>query len=131
MGTDSQIPNRYLAMKDLLREWCVSWPYPSEELRTRTHQFLDRRKEGAFIEEVAERGAVEGQAAAPLNVLDEEANSCCRRSFALSGRNSKREPKADVDEMFTCVCGTEFHPEMVGPVRHWRIKPCVAIVRHR
>ena len=125
-------PNRYLEMKVLLREWCAAWPYPAEELRTRTQQFLDHRKEGADAVAATSGGAAEGQAEAPLNVLDEEADQCCRRSFSLSERNAKRgwEPKADVAERFTCgVCGTEFVPEMVGPVRHWRVKAWVAVVR--
>src|ERR1035438_10890229 len=42
---------------------------------------ISKRKEGADIEEVTERGAVEGQAAAPLNVVDEEASPGCKRAL--------------------------------------------------
>ena len=90
---------------------------------------ISKRKEGAEIEEVTERGAAEGQAAAPLNVLDGEADPCCRQkikqAFASWGVGSIRFGSA-----WECpACGTCFMPEMVGPVRNWRIQLSVAVVR--
>ena len=87
---------------------------------------ISKRKEGADIEEVTERGAVEGQAAAPLNVVDEEASPCCKRALKSTFADPYlvRGPRAMCAE-----CGTEFRPEMVGSVRHWRITLAVAVVR--
>ena len=86
---------------------------------------LISRKETLPIETKAERGAVEGQAAAPLNVLDEEADPCCRKHFA------KTRITPSVEVVSCPECGTEFVSEMVGPVRHWQIRPWVAVVRPR
>jgi hypothetical protein len=65
---------------------------------------------------------------APLNVIDEDADRCCRSRL-------KRRHNAgalSTMEAWSCMeCGTVFKPEMVGPNRHWRIVPSVAIVRPR
>ena len=89
------------------------------------------RKEGAPIEVEAERGAVEGQAAAPLNVIDEEADPCCRCALRGIVDLLPNIECVQLGELTCKECGTAFAPEMVGPVRHWRIKPWVAIVRPR
>jgi KTSC domain len=60
----------------------------------------------------------------PLNVLDEDAGKCCRKQF------DTHPPVANM-VMHCRECGTEFRPEMVGPVRHWRIVEHIAIVRPR
>ena len=69
-------------------------------------------------------GADSGKEAPPesvLNVLDEEADQCCRRFFGKA---------KEFHQVMVCPdCGTEFRPEMVGPVRHWRVKAWVAVVR--
>lgn len=60
-----------------------------------------------------------------LNVIDEDADKCCVRRF------NKRDNVGGFEgrEIWACLeCGTEFHSEMVGPNRYWRIVPHVAIV---
>jgi hypothetical protein len=57
----------------------------------------------------------------PLNVLDENANKCCRRVF------SKHWPK--FDEAACPVCGTEYRAEIVEGIRLWRIVEHFAVVR--
>jgi len=66
-------------------------------------------------------GPLATEPAVPLNVIDEEASPCCRsflrNAFPFSGQ-------------LTCsACGTAFVSHMVGPLRHWRIKPAFAIAR--
>ena len=57
----------------------------------------------------------------PLNVLDEDADRCCRRRFAVFPRE---------EQVFTCIdCGTEFRATRRGALRHWQIWPATAIVR--
>lgn len=66
-------------------------------------------------------GPLATEPAVPLNVIDEEASPCCRLAF------HDRWPtfgSASCPE-----CGTTFEPHMVGPLRHWRIKPAFAIAR--
>ena len=57
----------------------------------------------------------------PFEVIDEDASPCCHERF-------RKFPPTDIG--MTCPkCGTQFVPEMVGPVRHWRIKAAFAVVR--
>lgn len=61
----------------------------------------------------------------PLNVIDEDADKCCRRQLTsfFGGAPSNAEH-------FECsACGTNFKPVMVGPSRHWRIVPLFAVHR--
>jgi hypothetical protein len=83
---------------------------------------LISRKEMRIEEETSkpERGAAEGQASAPLNVLDEEADPCCRR--ALQEMGDKRLAPWDCQ-----TCWLHFVAEMIGPLRNWRIKPRVVV----
>ena len=62
----------------------------------------------------------------PLNVIDEDADACCRRSLSKS---LARFPGATIASCGDC--GQEFVPEMIGQFRYWRCKPAVAIVRPR
>jgi hypothetical protein len=63
---------------------------------------------------------------APLNVMDEDADKCCRRAFGHISNNSVPYQ----GDVFVCPdCGQKFVAEMVGPNRYWRCKPEVAIVR--
>lgn len=64
--------------------------------------------------------------AAPLNVIDEDADKCCRRQLSsYLGGEHKTEP-------FECsACGTQLYPERIGANVYWRIKSNVAIVRRR
>lgn len=62
-----------------------------------------------------------------LDVIDEDADKCCRKFFAALGPSG-----LCVAEALTCRdCGTQFIPSTVGPNRHWRIVPTVAIVSPR
>ena len=57
-----------------------------------------------------------------LNTLDPDADACCRRHFVAAAHM--------LDAPSTCPgCGTEFAPETVNGVRHWRIRP-TAVVFH-
>ena len=60
-------------------------------------------------------------ASAWMDVLDEDADQCCRRRFAVFPRE---------EQVFTCFdCGTEFRATRRGALRHWQIWPATAIVR--
>jgi KTSC domain len=73
-------------------------------------------------------GAVAG-AAAPLNVLDENADPCCKRSFAALG-NLNAFNYFKIGAAFKCgTCGMEFTSAMVGALRQWRIKTCFGVFR--
>ena len=62
---------------------------------------------------------------APLNVIDEDADRCCRAAMSY---NFGQHQNSDVP--WECsVCGTQFYPEMVCCTRYWRIKSNVVIVR--
>jgi hypothetical protein len=77
-------------------------------------------------------GPATTEEAGPLNVIDEDADKCCRASLA---RHFDRDVRIDGEPWVGSVtcrdCGTEFRAEMVGPVRHWRIVEHIAIVRPR
>ena len=65
---------------------------------------------------------------APLNVIDEDADKCCRKAFAQMRERSALE--WETTGGITCgECGTTFRPQMVGPTRHWRIVPLFALHR--
>ena len=57
-----------------------------------------------------------------LQTLDENASACCRRAFVC------KWPKL-FGQAACPICGMEFMPEMVGPVRHWKIKTHVMTFR--
>ena len=60
----------------------------------------------------------------PLNVIDEDASHCCRKSLA------KSFTKFPAAKIMSCgTCGQEFVPETVGPNRYWRCKPAFAVHR--
>lgn len=60
-----------------------------------------------------------------LNVIDEDADKCCRRAFSLV--DAAKFPER---LQFMCgSCGTGFRSEMVGPNRYWRITEHFAVVR--
>jgi hypothetical protein len=84
---------------------------------------LISRKEDANQIDNSGAGTVAHVKSGPLNTLDEDAGKCCAKTM-------KTFPPGDDIVAFTCVqCGLEFRPEMVGPVRHWRIVPQVVILR--
>lgn len=58
----------------------------------------------------------------PLNTIDEDAGKCCQKTM-------KNRTDLQTALLFACDCGLQFVPEMVGPVRHWRIKPFVKVLR--
>lgn len=70
-------------------------------------------------------GPASSGAAGPLNVIDENADKCCRKMFAKLYTDEGPRPCTCPD------CGTMFNPQMVGPVRHWRIVEYFAIARPR
>ena len=74
----------------------------------------------------AAKGPSSGQDG-PLDLIDESAAKCCRRAFSLV--DAAKFPERLI---FKCgICGAEFRPDMVGPLRHWRIVEHFAIVRPR
>lgn len=61
----------------------------------------------------------------PLNVIDEDADRCCRRGLEETLRNYP-----DYFGSWICSnCGTSFAQSTVGGVRYWRIVAQFAIVR--
>lgn len=60
----------------------------------------------------------------PLNVIDPEADKCCRASLTAS---LAKYPAAQI--MACGKCGQEFVPGLVEGVRLWRCKPAFAIHR--
>jgi hypothetical protein len=80
-------------------------------------------KGGAEQESQSMRADLSARESGPLNTIDENAGKCCRKLFLSQDRNGE-------DRSFSCAdCGTEFRPEMVGPVRHWRIVEHFAVHR--
>jgi hypothetical protein len=63
---------------------------------------------------------------APLNLIDEDADECCRQAFAAMGCAG-----APLESPIWCAqCGTVFVAETFPDrTRYWRIRPQVAIVR--
>ena len=83
---------------------------------TLRNRFVVAAKDGKPV------GRPEPKAPAVLNTLDEDAGRCCQK--ALDKIN------AQVMAGFQCdSCGLSFVSEMVGSVRHWRIKPFYAVLR--
>ena len=66
----------------------------------------------------------------PLNMIDEDADKCCRKSLAAS---LEKFPNATI--MACGDCGQEFkvspHFPQLYPIRYWQISPSVVIVRPR
>jgi len=61
----------------------------------------------------------------PLNVLPEFAGKCCARRFA----NLDKVGGLDGRNVWICAdCGAEYESGMVGPLRHWRVKPFFAVI---
>jgi len=68
----------------------------------------------------------------PLNVLDPDADKCCRKSLARHFNRDERIGGESWPESVTCQdCGTRFVRTKVGPTQFWRIAPEFAIVRRR
>lgn len=66
--------------------------------------------------------AVAATPSGPLNVLDEMANPCCWSTFVALTLSTRL--------LWDCPnCGLHFEAQMVGPVRHWRVKAAFAIAR--
>lgn len=65
--------------------------------------------------------------AGALNVIDEDASPCCRKALAFhEAHGINQQAGLECGE-----CGTNFRPEMVGAVCHWRIVPLFALHRNR
>lgn len=82
----------------------------------------------------AEGVGVETQAApAQTSTIDEDADKCCRAHLIrFLSQVDTLDPALcwPVPTLWQCpTCGTAFAPDLVGPVRHWRIKPAWAVVR--
>lgn len=59
----------------------------------------------------------------PLNVIDEDADACCRKGLT-------HRLQRDSETRWECgECGTQLYPEIIGACRYWRIKSNVVIVR--
>jgi hypothetical protein len=59
----------------------------------------------------------------PLNLIDADADPCCRKAFYRA---------SELTSPFTCAeCGTQFYVELIAGERYWRIKCNVAIARPR
>ena len=67
----------------------------------------------------------EASPSGPLNVIDEDADKCCRKAFALVGH------AGSIGRLSCPQCGTDFHRETIGELQYWRIVPQVVIVRPR
>jgi hypothetical protein len=70
-------------------------------------------------------GPASSGAAGPLNVIDEDADKCCRRQLTSFFGG----PPSNAEHFECSACGTNFKPVMVGPSRHWRIVPLFAVHR--
>ena len=67
----------------------------------------------------------------PLNVIQEDADKCCRQKLAMALNSLSPYEQAYLKRWECPVCGMEFWPHMIGPVRHWQSVPAFAIVRPR
>jgi hypothetical protein len=87
---------------------------------------LGGRKEGAESSVRAERAAPLTEAKpGPLNLVDEDADKCCRAGLAPFAAQN-----APITSWECGECGTEFVREVFPDLtRYWRIRPQVAIVR--
>jgi len=85
------------------------------------------RKEDAEGSQIKEAGGLaEAQRPPVLNSIDEGASKCCRVSLKSAF------PVENIGPLLPRVCGTcgtEFSPEMVGSVRHWKIRPAFTVGR--
>ena len=70
-------------------------------------------------------GPASSGAAGPLNVIDEDADKCCRRQLTSFFGG----PPSNAEHFECSACGTNFKLVMVGPSRHWRIVPLFAVHR--
>ena len=92
--------------------------------------WLARQRDGILISKGGNAGNPStperhgAEQTAPLNVIDEDADKCCRKNFLRFATNVSDMPKVTCD-----TCGTEMYPEMIGATRFWRIKSNVVIVR--
>jgi hypothetical protein len=61
----------------------------------------------------------------PLNVMDEDADACCRKAFGHISNNSVPYQ----GDVFVCPdCGQRFRAHTVGPSRLWRCVPEFAFI---
>lgn len=65
--------------------------------------------------------------AGALNVIDGDASKCCRRDLAFHEAHGINQQAG----MECSECGTNFRPEMVAGICHWRIVPLFALHRNR
>jgi KTSC domain len=81
-------------------------------------------KSDQFTGPVARPGGDAVASPGPLNVIDQDADKCCRKYL------TSYESILPTLIGFSCgTCGTEFTAEMAGPNRYWRIVPQVHIIR--
>jgi hypothetical protein len=87
-------------------------------------------KSDQFTASVARPGGDAVASPGPLNVIDQDANKCCRKAFERASRSETvMECLFGGGRTWCEECGTQFSPEMVGANRYWRIVPQVHIIR--
>jgi len=63
----------------------------------------------------------------PLNVIDEDADPCCRKTFQAAEKSG-----IDGRHPIECFeCGTQLVPQKIGVNVYWHIKPNMTIVSNR
>jgi hypothetical protein len=96
--------------------------------KTRKGIRIAKGGKASLASEQTDRGpATSGEAAGPLNVIDEEASRCCRKRLEIVFAG----PVQGLQYWQCSACGTEFKPQAVGSVTYWRIRPAFAIARPR
>lgn len=76
-------------------------------------------------------GAASGERAAPLNVIDEDADKCCRKRLLTALASWSGDEQKYLYSWACPDCGTLFGPELIAGTRYWRIKASVEIVRRQ
>jgi hypothetical protein len=92
---------------------------------------ISRKEDAQNNTQSTERVVQIPEARGPLNVIQEDAEKCCRQKLAMALNSQLPNEQAHLGRWECPVCGTEFCPHMSGPVRHWQSVPAFAIVRPR
>lgn len=76
-------------------------------------------------------GVASGECAAPLNVIDEDADKCCRKRLLAALASWSGDEQKYLYSWACPNCGTLFGPELIAGTRYWRIQAIVKIVRRQ
>jgi cell division GTPase FtsZ len=104
--------------------------FRGQEVRIQKGVMPTETGESTTVTAVARPGGDAVASSGPLNLIDQDADKCCRKSFESASRSEIVMESLFAGGQTWCEeCGTRFAPEMVGSTRYWRIVPQVHIIR--